>query len=659
MLAGLPARAAQYVVDQRHEAASDENPGTAEKPWLTVGKAAKTLRPGDTVVLKPGIYRERVAPRHSGAPHKPITYQAAGPGVVLSGADAPSPWRRCTQETCPGNPRFASIWCADAAWEPKTLFYDGKPLTRAREPNTGWWIAQGGGTHTLVDAEHLTEPASRWLGGTVFFWDVSATTQGWRKVAAFDAKTHTLTLDKPIWRDRVVEPAKDRYFAENNLAFLDRPGEFVAAAGRIFLWPPAGDNPNGHLVEAPRRGRFVLEYGNRKHLRIDGFEIRHGAGHGIGSWSPTASDIAITNCWVHDNLGVGLYLRVTNGLAVRGNLVARNGNGVTCGTVTNALIESNEIADNAFDGLVVSHNSSAIVIRRNTIHGHTRWGHPDNIQFHNGVRDVTIEENVILDGGQAIMMEQCDGGLIRGNVIVGSEAVAVIHGHRNVHNFRILNNTIAFTGYGPLSFTGTNCEVRGNILYPGAHTACLSVANGEGFRSDYNLLFKPPGCGGPFTAYVRNWPRDFAGHRKVSGQDAHSVCAAPQFVNAPVCCIQIDNRRLAECTASKLIVRGSPAIFEPGDRAEVKFDGVVRAVKAVGADHIILDPPLETAPDKAGLILNWKDKTNFALDLRLRPTSPARAAGPGGADIGASLDIAAFARGDTDADGKPDIRRPE
>jgi len=659
---GLASVAEEYWVDQRHALASDDNPGTKHNPWKTVGKAAATLQPGDSVIVRPGIYRERIVPKHSGTKDKPVVYRAEGNGVVLSGADAIAGWQRCTKQECFGNPHHANIWRATIGWAPEALFVDGKPMTRAREPNTGWWIAEGGSTRTLVDSKHLVEPAERWLGSTVFFWDVSTTTQGWRPVAGFDPKTHTLELSKPIYRDRVVEPGKDRYYLENNLAYLDRPGEFAVtsyATSAVFLSPPDGDDPNDQLIEAPRRSRFVIEYGNRKHLRFEGFEIRHGAGHGIGSWSKTAEDIAITRCWLHHNLGTGLYLHVTNGLAVHGNLVAHNHNGVSCSTVTDAVIEANEIAENAFDGLVVGGGSDRVTIRRNFIHGHTLWGHPDNIQFHGGLRNVTIEENVLLDGGQAIMMEQCEDGIIRGNLIVGSEAVAVICGHRNVHRFKILGNTIAFTGYSPLSCTGTHYEVRGNILYPGAHTACISVANGEGFRSDRNLLYKPAGCGGPFAAFARNWPRDMDGFRKVSGQDAHSVCADPQFANAPVSCAQIDNRRLFECTAAKLVLRGPTGIFAVGDHVEVKFDGVVRRVKAVGPDHIVIDPPLEAPLDKAGLVLNWKDKTSFALDLRLRPTSPARGAGEGGADLGASLDIAAFARGDVDGDGKPDIRRPQ
>jgi hypothetical protein len=643
--------AAEFWVDQRHKEASDANPGSREKPWLTVGKAAATLVAGDTVVVRKGVYREYIAPKGSGTKDKPITYKAEGSGVVLSGADAVTGWTRHKED----------IWVAEAGWEPDRLFLDGTPLVKAREPNTGWWLAEGGDTHTLVDSKHLTEADGYWVGSTVFFWDVDVTTQGWRKVTAFDAKTHTLTLDKPIYRERVVEAGKDRYFIENKLTLLDRPGEWAVEPAekgfRICVWPPDGDDPNAHLIEAPRRGRFVVEYANRSHLRFDGFEVRHGAGHGIGSWSPTAEGIAITNCYVHHNLGNGLYPHCTNNAVLKGNLVTANSNGITCAMDTGLVIEANEIGWNEFDGLVVGGKSRDVVIRRNYIHDHNLWGHPDNIQFHGGLTGVTIEENVILNGGQAIMMEQCDQGVIRGNVIAGSEAVAVIHGHGNVKDFQVVGNTIAFTGYGTLSFTGKDYEVRGNILCPGGDAAAIGVGSTEGFKSDYNLLYKVPGMKGCFAAFGRNWPGDFAGYQKVSGQDAHSISADPQFLNAPKYCIQIEDRRLTECTAEKILLRGSTGIFAPGDQVEVLFDGVVRTVKSVGSDHIVIDPPLAEAPQKGGLVLNWKEKTSFALDLRVSPTSPARKAGEGGADLGAGLDIQAFAKGDVDADGKPAIRR--
>lgn len=65
---------------------NNNNPGTEEKPWLTITKAANTLVAGETVYVKAGTYKEQVTVRNSGSPGKYITF-AAHPGdtVVLDG----------------------------------------------------------------------------------------------------------------------------------------------------------------------------------------------------------------------------------------------------------------------------------------------------------------------------------------------------------------------------------------------------------------------------------------------------------------------------------------------------------------------------------------------------------------------------------------------
>jgi hypothetical protein len=74
------APAATYVVALEGD---DANQGTMAQPWRTIGKAAQTLGPGDTVYVRAGTYGERVAPQRSGAPGKYITY-AAYPGDVVT-----------------------------------------------------------------------------------------------------------------------------------------------------------------------------------------------------------------------------------------------------------------------------------------------------------------------------------------------------------------------------------------------------------------------------------------------------------------------------------------------------------------------------------------------------------------------------------------------
>jgi hypothetical protein len=56
-------------------AGDDANPGTRERPWRTVGKAAATAVAGDTVLIGGGTYNERVVVANSGEPGRPITFR--------------------------------------------------------------------------------------------------------------------------------------------------------------------------------------------------------------------------------------------------------------------------------------------------------------------------------------------------------------------------------------------------------------------------------------------------------------------------------------------------------------------------------------------------------------------------------------------------------
>jgi hypothetical protein len=89
-IAALPpeARATDYYVDQNNSAASDQNAGTADRPWKTITKANQTLRAGDTVYIKAGTYGSYINPASSGTSGNRITYRNFGNDVVtISGTN--------------------------------------------------------------------------------------------------------------------------------------------------------------------------------------------------------------------------------------------------------------------------------------------------------------------------------------------------------------------------------------------------------------------------------------------------------------------------------------------------------------------------------------------------------------------------------------------
>lgn len=83
---------AVYHVSALAEGASDSNPGTQTEPFLTIGRAAEILKPGDAVIIHEGVYRERVAPACSGEKGACITYKAAqGENVSVRGSEEWTP----------------------------------------------------------------------------------------------------------------------------------------------------------------------------------------------------------------------------------------------------------------------------------------------------------------------------------------------------------------------------------------------------------------------------------------------------------------------------------------------------------------------------------------------------------------------------------------
>ena len=111
-----------YYVDRNHAAASDDNPGTEEAPFLTIQRAADVVQPAQKVLIKSGIYREWVRPRRGGTgPDGMISFEAApGAEAIISGSDV----LRVTW-TNSGRSKSANVWQTDL---PAEFFGEGHPF---------------------------------------------------------------------------------------------------------------------------------------------------------------------------------------------------------------------------------------------------------------------------------------------------------------------------------------------------------------------------------------------------------------------------------------------------------------------------------------------------------------------------------------------------
>ncbi|HID76347.1 MAG TPA: DUF1565 domain-containing protein [Planctomycetaceae bacterium] len=661
VLAAPPAaRPATYVVDAR--SGDDAAPGTAQSPLRTISGAVERAVPGDTILVRAGLYRERVRFVRSGEPGRPIRLEAApGQRVVLSGADPIRGWSPCTAQLAAGNPHWRNLFVADLDWRPKRLFEAGRELICARTPDTGWWsISRGLSLTEFIDSRHLTQEDPRaWEGWTVAILEQAGGSIQHIPVAAFDPQAHKITLARPYsrYRERINE-ARDRYFMENHLTALDGPGQYVihqtAAGCRLFLWPRRLGPDGQPAVEAPRRGTLVTITGI-SHVVIDGLEVCYSTGAGIGSsMAKPNRGVLIQNCYIHHNAGYGIQKRQSEDLVVRRNVIRHNSHGVVMGRAVRALVEENDIGPNRVDGVIAAGHCRGVTIQRNYIHDHSLWGHPDNLQFWNDVRDVVIRDNVLVNAGQTMMSEGLHDVKLVNNLWLGSRAVSMII---QSDGAEVRHNTVVAVAT-PTNWQGRRFLVECNVFAPLRDMVCYGVPHEASFRSDHNLLWNGRQGKMPLVV-VGRWEkalRSIDEIRAEIGQERHGMVAQPSFRSAARYFTTTHYARISECTASRLILRqphsGQMAV---GDHIELNFDGVVRTVTAVGKDWVEFQPALAEPPVNGAAIANWGRQTDFTWDLRLADDSPGRRLAPDGRAAGCDLDLQAYRRGDFDGDGRSEL----
>lgn len=116
----FPASGRELWVDA---AAPPGGDGRAEAPFDTLLRASAAAQPGDTVRIRPGVYREQLRPARSGTPDNWIRYVGEGPSVVLDGGETiptESGWSEAGQ----------GVYSRPYARNPRYMALDGVRLYR-------------------------------------------------------------------------------------------------------------------------------------------------------------------------------------------------------------------------------------------------------------------------------------------------------------------------------------------------------------------------------------------------------------------------------------------------------------------------------------------------------------------------------------------------
>ena len=460
-----------WIVSQN---GNDKNQGTKEEPFRTISRAAQAAHAGDTVLVRSGIYRERVAPPRSGEQGKPITYRAEELGkVFIRGSEKWNP----TWKSLKDNVHFAkpdqSIFKSDDVYvdhsNPFLVPLASTPYNRQGNPEherTG-----KGDPELIYNCGQMIVNGKPWQQRP-FLKEVTEETETWN----FERKTGNIYI---------------------NFGNLDPAKQIVEVTTRRRIFAPHSIGI-GHIV-------------------VEGFVMEH-----CGNQYPT-------NFWNTPKWAQAGALGLCGGhhWIVRNNLIRYAGtDGIDMGAgggqnerkvtrVPNAplgynnLIEKNYILENGAGGIIGA-QSNNLIIRNNVIMfnntlgftGKKRYEHAgikshairDGLIEHNYVADNQLSEGIWLDnqfpntrvtrnisvnnGSRGIFLEMSDytfnAALIDHNISVGNHKIQFyVHdasGSTAMHN--LFANSPSEARYG-----------QGTYIYQ------VNARTKTGYHSIYNNIF--------------------------------------------------------------------------------------------------------------------------------------------------------------------------
>lgn len=287
---------------------SDDNPGTFEKPFKTIQKAADVATAGQVVAVRGGVYRESVIPKHSGTAGKPIVFKSYADEVALiSGTEVVEDWERAALG------RYKAKWgqpFESLNNQAMQLFADGKMMIEARYPNLPSLdsirpvrlntdkvvnvevierIDERNVTARItIESEGFQQPKGRWDGAQInirAMWS-----WGWgmpRTATIVSSEPGRLTFDFPnyeihdltkgngtIVRDNANSGMSSPFFVFGAEEGVDAPGEWFynEKSGEFTFLPPKELDMDEAVIEVKMRD-WAFDLSERSYITIKGFHL--------------------------------------------------------------------------------------------------------------------------------------------------------------------------------------------------------------------------------------------------------------------------------------------------------------------------------------------------------------------------------------------------
>lgn len=610
-----------------------EQTGSKEYPFKKISDAIKIAKEGDEILIKEGVYFETIQGK-SGVKTKGIGR------VIISGCRKIDGWKKFEKE----------IYVAYIDKMVDELFLKNRRLEISRYPEKIWLKVE-----KYEEGENSFKIYNSDLKGLkdiknfeLRILNSNANTFFTCSVLNFNSDEGFIEIPKQQY---LKITNKDLFYLQHNKNFINSQNEWAIEKDKdkfaIYFWPEKEDDLN--FIETTDKDR-VINIGNVKNFEIEGLEICGGETYGI--YVSKSENIKIKNCIIYNNKHVGISVNGSKNVLIEKNIVIFNGNGISIGGSKKIEVLNNEIAFNNNDGLIVSWNSEDINVIGNYIHHHILFGHPDNIQTYRNVKNLKIENNLLLCGGQSIMMEETYDTELKNNLIIGSGAYSLIFGHQNTDKLKMVFNTVFFSRYGSISFTGKEYEVKGNIFVNGNPGAIYGINLNE-YDGDFNIFWNGKIENPTTIAASGKWYKanQFEEYKKNTNKDLNSIYGNPYFKNIPITFHSVE----PTLSNDETLCVSFPELINEGDFIEVNFDGFARKVVEKNGNLIKISPKLEKYPFRIVMVCNWGKNDNIKYDFELDDNSPVKKIKYENQFPGSKINFQNMKNCDFDGDGKRDL----
>lgn len=504
-----------YVVSPE---GSDQDPGTDSRPFRTISQAARLLKPGEGVLVRAGVYRERVCPERGGEPDKPVVYFAElGQGVILKGSDVWQPaWTRVHGQIYAAKPDD-HMFTDDVYWDspnPLRVALCATPWGRDGRAEYEYYSSadrsNGQNGSSKTDLQKYLEQCDKNLAftlGQVFVngklfrqmpnrAEMEATPESWFYETASEQVFIHFGSDLEPSRHLVELTTRRRIFAphQRGLGYIHVIGFVMEHCGNQYpkdFWATPEYGQAGAL--GTRSGHHwkirnnIVRFANGFGIDIGAEGKSNERGDGTEPAPEHVGDHIIEDNLVTDNGAGGICGFSPKRLRIAGNVIARNNAlrfkgkkrwesaGIKLHTPDNSLIVRNLFLDNYTNGIWCDQGAGkGMRFTRNVILGNSESEHGVFIEMGvYGPDAAFIDNNVIVGNRNGFYCHDGSGVTVSHNLIAQSRDYGIqvrqVGPRCNTRNHSFFNNLLVDNASAvSLNFPaelGGNVRLDGNVYH--------------------------------------------------------------------------------------------------------------------------------------------------------------------------------------------------